>query len=230
LVPEEQRRELLAAARAAGTIVLADETTAELGWGLAPDAVLPRPMAALDRSAQVVTVGSAGKLLWGGLRIGWVRAAPALVRRLATARVYSDVGAPVLDQLIAAELLGEPLAAVRAHQLDRLRSTAEAFARALRERLPAWRYAAPPGGLALWVSTGGLSGAALAQAGEQGGVRIAAGNRFGSDGAFEHHIRIPLTLPAAAVPAAVERLAEVAARAALGGRWSAGDDSQPLAV
>ncbi|MER6400814.1 PLP-dependent aminotransferase family protein [Kitasatospora sp. NBC_01246] len=230
LVPEEQRRELLAAARAAGTIVLADETTAELGWGLAPDAVLPRPMAALDRSAQVVTVGSAGKLLWGGLRIGWVRAAPALVRRLATARVYSDVGAPVLDQLIAAELLGEPLAAVRAHQLDRLRSTAEAFARALRERLPAWHYAAPPGGLALWVSTGGLSGAALAQAGEQGGVRIAAGNRFGSDGAFEHHIRIPLTLPAAAVPAAVERLAEVAARAALGGRWSAGDDSQPLAV
>ncbi|MFF1908501.1 PLP-dependent aminotransferase family protein [Kitasatospora sp. NPDC058218] len=230
LVPEEQRRELLAAARAAGTIVLADETTAELGWGLPPDAALPRPMAALDRSAQVVTVGSAGKLLWGGLRIGWVRAAPALVRRLATARVYSDVGAPVLDQLIAAELLGEPLAAVRAHQLDRLRATAEAFAGALREHLPAWRYAAPPGGLSLWVSTGGLSGAALALAGEHGGVRIAAGNRFGSDGAFEHHIRIPLTVPAAAVPAAVERLVDVAARAAVGGRWSAADDSQPLAV
>ncbi|MFJ9953339.1 PLP-dependent aminotransferase family protein [Kitasatospora sp. NPDC091207] len=230
LVPEEQRRELLAAARAAGTVVLADETTAELGWGLAPGAELPRPMAALDRSAQVVTVGSAGKLLWGGLRIGWVRAAPALVRRLATARVYSDVGAPVLDQLIAAELLGEPLAAVRAHQLDRLRATAEAFAGALREHLPTWRYASPPGGLSLWVSTGGLSGAALALAGEHGGVRIAAGNRFGSDGAFEHHIRIPLTVPAAAVPAAAERLADVAARAAVGGRWSAADDSQPLAV
>ncbi|MFE2728868.1 PLP-dependent aminotransferase family protein [Kitasatospora sp. NPDC059327] len=230
LVPEERRRELLAAARAAGTLVLADETTAELGWGLPPGTELPRPMAALDRSAQVVTVGSAGKLLWGGLRIGWVRAAPALVRRLATARVYSDVGAPVLDQLIAAELLGEPLAAVRAHQLGRLRATAEAFAGALREHLPTWRYAAPPGGLALWVSTGGLSGAALALAGEHGGVRIAAGNRFGSDGAFEHHIRIPLTVPAAAVPAAAERLADVAARAAAGGRWTAADDSQPLAV
>ncbi|MER6300347.1 PLP-dependent aminotransferase family protein [Kitasatospora sp. NPDC001539] len=191
LIGEQQRRELLAAARAAGSIVLADETTAELGWGVPESTPLPRPMAALDRSAQVVTVGSAGKLLWGGLRIGWVRAAPALVRRLATERVYSDVGTPVLDQLIAAELLNEPLPAVRTHQLDRLRATAHAFAAALPEHLPRWRFRMPPGGLALWVSTDGLSGAALAQAGERAGIRIASGNRFGSDGAFEHHIRLP---------------------------------------
>ncbi|MFJ9777844.1 PLP-dependent aminotransferase family protein [Kitasatospora sp. NPDC101157] len=230
LIDEEQRRRLLAAARAAGSIVLVDETTAELGWGVPESTPLPRPMAALDRSAQVVTVGSAGKLLWGGLRIGWVRAAPALVRRLATERVYSDVGTPVLDQLIAAELLGEPLRDVRAHQLDRLRATAHAFAAALSEQLPDWGSPLPPGGLSLWVSTGGLSGAALAQAGEPAGVRIAAGNRFGSDGAFEHHIRLPLTVPAAAVPAAVERLAAVAARATAGGRYGPADEGQALAV
>ncbi|MEV7187857.1 PLP-dependent aminotransferase family protein [Kitasatospora sp. NPDC093102] len=230
LIDEEQRRELLAAARAAGSIVLADETTAELGWGVPPSTPLPRPTAALDRSAQVVTVGSAGKLLWGGLRIGWVRAAPALVRRLATERVYSDVGTPVLDQLIAAELLGEPLPEVREHQLTRLRATARAFAAALPERLPGWSFAMPPGGLSLWVSTGGLSGAALARAGELGGVRIASGNRFGSDGAFEHHIRLPLTVPAATVPAAVERLAALAAHAAAGGRLEPADEAQPLAV
>ncbi|MFJ9446348.1 PLP-dependent aminotransferase family protein [Kitasatospora sp. NPDC101235] len=230
LIDEEQRRELLAAARAAGSIVLADETTAELGWGVPPSTPLPRPMAALDRSAQVVTVGSAGKLLWGGLRIGWVRAAPALVRRLATERVYSDVGTPVLDQLIAAELLGEPLPEVREHQLTRLRATARAFATALPERLPGWSFAMPPGGLSLWVSTDGLSGAALARAGELGGVRIASGNRFGSDGAFEHHIRLPVTVPAATVPAAVERLAALAAHAAAGGRLEPADEAQPLAV
>ncbi|MFD7454546.1 PLP-dependent aminotransferase family protein [Kitasatospora sp. NPDC059827] len=230
LIDEDQRRRLLAAARAAGSIVLVDETTAELGWGVPESTPLPRPVAALDRAAQVVTVGSAGKLLWGGLRIGWVRAAPALVRRLATERVYSDVGTPVLDQLIAAELLGEPLPAVRAHQLDRLRATAHAFAAALPEQLPEWSFPLPPGGLALWVTTDGLSGAALAQAGEPAGVRIAAGNRFGSDGAFEHHIRIPLTVPAAAVPAAVRRLAAVAARATAGGRLGAADEGQALAV
>ncbi|MFE6871885.1 PLP-dependent aminotransferase family protein [Kitasatospora sp. NPDC057692] len=230
LIDEEQRRELLAAARSAGTVVLADETTAELGWGLPEGVTPPRPTAALDRAAQVVTVGSAGKLLWGGLRIGWVRAAPALVRRLAGARVYSDVGAPVLDQLIAAELLTEDLPAVRAHQLNRLRDTAEALSAALREQLPHWRFTLPPGGLALWVATGGVSGAALARAGERAGIRIAAGNRFGSDGAFEHHLRIPLSMAAPAVPDAVRRLAEVAARAEEAGRWQGSDDTQPLAV
>ncbi|MFE7561172.1 PLP-dependent aminotransferase family protein [Kitasatospora sp. NPDC057500] len=230
LIDEEQRRELLAAARSAGTVVLADETTAELGWGLPEGVTPPRPTAALDRAAQVVTVGSAGKLLWGGLRIGWVRAAPALVRRLATTRVYSDVGAPVLDQLIAAELLTGDLPAVRAHQLARLRDTAGALDAALREQLPHWRFALPPGGLSLWVATGGVSGAALARAGERAGVRIAAGNRFGSDGAFEHHIRIPLTVAAPAAPDAVRRLAEVAVRAEEEGRWQGSDDTQPLAV
>ncbi|MFJ8621220.1 PLP-dependent aminotransferase family protein [Kitasatospora sp. NPDC093550] len=230
LIGEDQRRELLAAARAAGSIVLVDETTAELGWGVPETAPLPRPMAALDRAAQVVTVGSAGKLFWGGLRIGWVRAAPALVRRLAGERVYSDVGTPVLDQLITAELLGEPLAAVRAHQLDKLRATAHAFAATLPEHMPGWTFPMPTGGLALWVSTDGLSGAALARTGERDGVRIASGNRFGSDGAFEHHIRIPLTVPAATVPAAVERLAAVAARTATGGRLDTPDEAQPLAV
>ncbi|MGW6914780.1 MocR-like transcription factor YczR [Kitasatospora sp. NPDC054939] len=229
LVDEEQRRDLLAAARAAGTLVICDETTAELGWAVPGDTPLPRPTAALDRSAQVVTVGSAGKLLWGGLRIGWVRAAPALVRRLATDRVFSDVATPVLEQLIAAELMGEVLPQVRAHQLERLRATGTALAAALAEQLPAWRFPAPAGGLTFWVSTGDVSGAALSLAGERSGVRIAAGNRFGADGAFEHHIRIPLTVPAPAVPAAVARLAEVA-RAAAGGSWPGADDSRPLAV
>ncbi|MER6366046.1 PLP-dependent aminotransferase family protein [Kitasatospora sp. NPDC001527] len=230
LIDEEQRRALLAAARSAGTVVLVDETTAELGWGLPAGVAPPRPTAALDRAAQVVTVGSAGKLLWGGLRIGWVRAAPALIRRLATTRVYSDVGAPVLDQLIAAELLTEDLPAVRAHQLARLRDTAEALSAELRAQLPHWRFAVPPGGLSFWVATGGVSGTALARAGERAGVRIAAGNRFGSDGAFEHHLRLPLTVPAPAVPDAVRRLAGVAARAEEEGRWQGGVDTQPLAV
>ncbi|WP_031076962.1 PLP-dependent aminotransferase family protein [Streptomyces sp. NRRL WC-3742] len=227
LVPEEPRRELLAAARASGTLVVVDETTAELGWGVPESEPLPRPTAALDRAAQVITVGSAAKLLWGGLRIGWVRAAPQLVRRLAAERVYSDAGSPVLEQLIATELLGEPLARIRAEQSTRLRATAHAFAAALPERLPDWRFHLPPGGLVLWVSTGTLSGAALARAGEQHGVRIAAGNRFGSDGAFEHHVRIPFTVPAAAVPAAVDRLADLAARAASGTRFVTADDTQP---
>ncbi|GAA2256170.1 PLP-dependent aminotransferase family protein [Kitasatospora cystarginea] len=228
LIDEEQRRELLAAARAAGTVVVVDETPAELAWGVGTED-LPRPMAALDRAAQVVTVGSGSKLLWGGLRVGWLRANPALVRQLAADRVYTDVGTPVLEQLIAAALLTERFDEVRAHQLARLRSSAEALIAALERQLPEWRFARPPGGLCLWVSTGRVSGAALAQAGERIGVRIAAGSRFGVDGAFEHHIRIPFTVPAPAADAAIARLA-TAADLAQAGRWRTTGEAPPLAV
>ncbi|MFD8600132.1 PLP-dependent aminotransferase family protein [Kitasatospora sp. NPDC059646] len=209
LIDEDQRRALLSHARAAGTAVVSDETCAELGWGVA-ESELPRPLAALDRDARVITVGSAGKLLWPGLRIGWLRAQPSLVRKLAADRALYDLGTPVLDQLIATRLLTAHLPAVRAARHAGLRATAEAFADALPRHFPRWRFTLPPGGLALWVATPGLPATALARAGERLGVRIASGARFGVDGAFEECLRLPLTLPAALVPDALRRIAEAA--------------------
>ena len=42
-------------------------------------------------------IGSMSKSAWGGLRIGWVRAAPRLIRELAAARADHDIATPVLD-------------------------------------------------------------------------------------------------------------------------------------
>ncbi|WP_354642867.1 PLP-dependent aminotransferase family protein [Kitasatospora camelliae] len=226
LIEEDQRRALLADARCADTVLLADETPAELGWGT-PESELPRPLAALDRAARVVTVGSASKIFWGGLRIGWLRAAPALVRQLAADRAISDIGTPVLDQLIATELLTGHFSEVRAHQHERLRSSAEALAAELHRQLPAWEFTLPPGGLALWTTTGGLSGTALARAGERTGIHLAAGARFGVDGAFENYLRIPLTVPAGQAAEAVARLAAAAHLASRGGYGSTDDGSGP---
>lgn len=49
------------------------------------------------------------------------------------------------------------------------------------------------------------------------------------DGAFEHHIRIPLTVPGPAAAEAVARLATTA-RLAATGRWNGLDSTLPLAV
>ncbi|TQF02890.1 PLP-dependent aminotransferase family protein [Kitasatospora acidiphila] len=213
LIDEQQRRDLLAAARSAGTLVVVDETMAELAWR-DPALQLPRPTAGLDRAAQLITVGSASKLAWGGLRVGWVRAAPALIRQLAAERLHHDHGTAVLEQLICAHLLGERLPALRELRLGQLRAGAEALLPALRERLPQWRFAEPAGGITLWVDTGGLSGTAIARAGERTGVRVAPGALFGLDGAFEGFVRLPLTVPPAAAAQTVERLAATAELAA----------------
>ena len=74
---------------------------------------LPPRMAAfdtghrVDRGLRVLSLGSMSKSIWGGLRIGWIRAAPALIHRLATARALCDMSGPVLEQLIAAHFLAD---------------------------------------------------------------------------------------------------------------------------
>jgi DNA-binding transcriptional MocR family regulator len=86
-------------------VLVADETMSEL-W-LDPDVEMPRPVCAFDPAGStVITVGSASKAFWAGLRIGWVRAAPEVIRSLVAARAYADLGTPVLEQLAVNWLFG----------------------------------------------------------------------------------------------------------------------------
>ncbi|MFR9673670.1 PLP-dependent aminotransferase family protein [Streptomyces sp. TR06-5] len=209
LAGEDERRQLVAAARAAGTVLVADETMT--GLVLDEDTEVPRPMAAFDPGGStVVTVGSVSKTVWAGLRIGWVRAAPEVVRRLTAARAYADLGSPVLEQLAVAHLLDTDWHRALDLHRTRARENRDAVVEALRHRLPDWEFRVPRGGLTLWARTGGLSGSRIAEAGERLGVRVPAGTRFGVDGAFEAYVRVPFTL---ADPLASEAVARLAAAA-----------------
>ncbi|MGW1199466.1 SCO1417 family MocR-like transcription factor [Streptomyces sp. NPDC002536] len=210
LAPEEQRRELVEAARAAGTVLVADETMADLV--LDEDVELPRPVCAFDPAgSSVITVGSASKSFWAGLRIGWVRAAPDIIRSLVAARAWADLATPVLDQLAVTWLLNtegwEESIAIRR---STTRENRDALVAALQRHLPDWEYTVPHGGLTLWARTGGLSGSRIAEAGERLGVRVPSGPRFGVDGAFEGYVRLPFTVNGAVAEEAATRLAEAA--------------------
>ncbi|NYI04413.1 MocR-like transcription factor YczR [Allostreptomyces psammosilenae] len=205
LMPEEQRERLVSLARAAGTVLVVDETMAETALH---DGPLPRPVAAYDRAGgTVVAVGSAGKTFWGGLRIGWVRAAPELVRAIAAQRSSTDVASPVLEQLVVRRLLVDHLPQLLAARRPRVRAQRDALVAAVREHLPGWTFTVPDGGLSLWARTDGVSGSGLAGAADRWGVRVAAGPRFGVDGTLERFVRLPFTLPAAVLREAVVRLA-----------------------
>lgn len=210
LADNGQRRGLVAAARSAGTTLIADETMADL-WLDAPDSCgdLPQPLAAFDSGGStVITVGSVSKTIWAGLRIGWVRAAPDIVRALVAARAYADLGTPLLEQLAVTRLMtGDGWEDALDVRRRRARENRDALVGALRQHLPDWDFAVPHGGLTLWARTGGLSGSRIAEVAERLGVRVPSGPRFGIDGAFEGYVRLPFTIGDPLAGEAASRLA-----------------------
>ncbi len=202
-MPPALRERLPAVAHASGTDLIVDETFVDLALDV-PE--MPPPVAVFDRHARVLCLGGMSKPYWGGLRVGWIRAAAPLVQRLAAARVGVDMAGPVLDQLVATRLLAQADRVVPARRAE-LRVAREALVGALRDRLPEWRCTVPAGGLSLWLELDEPVSSALARAAESYGVRLAPGPRFGVDGTLERFLRLPFALPPADLLDAVDRIA-----------------------
>jgi DNA-binding transcriptional MocR family regulator len=182
-------------------MVVVDESFVDLGFAAAE-----RPTAAIDPT--VLTVGSLSKPVWGGLRIGWLRASTDLVHRLAALRTSIDMAGPVLDQVVAAELFGQ-IDAIAAARVARLVPQRDALVTALAEELPDWRVTLPQGGLSLWIELPAPLSTPLTMLAAQAGVVIVPGSRFGVDGTLERFLRLPYALPADRLVEAVRRLAGV---------------------
>ena len=201
LMGDDERVDVLRAARQAGATVIVDESFVELGL-TAP----PRPAAAID--PHVITVGSLSKPIWGGLRIGWVRASVELVQRLAALRASIDMGGPVLDQLVAATIVPQ-LPDLMPERTAGLRTQRDTLLAALARELPQWRAVEPQGGLSLWIELDAPMSTALTLLAAPAGVIIVPGSRFGVDGTLERFLRIPFALPPEQLDEAVRRLAAV---------------------
>ena len=196
LMPDLQRRQLVRAAAAAGTVLVVDETLRELNL----DGAETTPVAAF--SPAVVTIGSLSKSHWGGLRTGWIRASEGMIQRFAAARTSLDLGGPVMEQLAAAHLvraLDEPLPA----RITTLRDNRAALLELLAGHLPEWETGRPAGGLSVWCRLPAPVSTALTVIAPDFGIRLAAGPRFGIGGAFERYLRVPFTLPPEQLEAAV---------------------------
>jgi len=217
------RRALVAAATRSHMPLIIDETMAAMGLDNMP----PPPVAVHDPSGrQVITLGSASKIFWGGLRVGWIRADPQTVAALGRLRTTMDMASPVVEQLAVAHLIdGDeglgPRAAMLRGRRDHLLALIE-------RHLPHWRAESPAGGLSLWAELPRGEATALAAIAESHGVRVAPGPRFGVSGAFERFLRLPFTLPEEQLTMGVERLAEADAR--LHARTPRGRDSVAAAL
>lgn len=198
----EQRAALvgsLASAPGAPTVAV-DESFADLVL----DGPVPARTATLD--PRVVTLGSLNKLVWPGLRTGWLRADTTLVARLARARGGVDLASPVLEQLIALAVL-EVVDDVLAERKAALRRARHALLAALRHHLPAWRCTPPRGGMVLWVELPAAGSTLLAAHALDLGVRLTPGPRFTLDGTADRWVRLPLTVAPERADAVVALLA-----------------------
>lgn len=194
-----------ACARAATTFVV-DETNVELTLDGPP---LPPPVAAHAEPGTVVTLGSLSKAAWGGLRVGWIRATPRVVNELAAVRANYDGASPVVDQLIAVEVLRD-LDAITAGRRALLRTRRDALLAAAAGHAPDWRCRRPHGGLCAWFDLGAPISSALCAAAAGHGIHVVAGGAFAADATAERFLRIPFVAAEAELADAVATLARLA--------------------
>lgn len=188
LLPEEQRPELGAMLKRNSMVPIFDESLVELGLDGDPT---PTPMAAFVPDS--ITAGSTSKIFWGGLRVGWMRIPSHRIEAMASSRLSLDLGAPVLEQLVAVELMRDHDLIVGEHR-DKLRAARDNLAGQVHTHLPSWQVVVPSGGMALWCRLPENRSGALAIAARQHGLGLVSGPNFAPVGGLDRWIRLPYTV------------------------------------
>jgi len=199
------RRQAIAAVADAGRVTIVEDLTlADLVLG-EPGQNPPPPLAAL--SPRVIAVGSASKVLWGGLRVGWIRTRDPLRQALIARKAALNLGTAVISQALAARLLAaiDPgwLGAHRA-ALTQRRDQLTALIAA---QLPAWRTRSPHAGLSLWAELPLDTADAFTLAAARHGVSVMAGGPACADGRHRNFVRLSFAEQPGTLELAVERLA-----------------------
>ncbi|MDM7087734.1 PLP-dependent aminotransferase family protein, partial [Enterobacter asburiae] len=139
------------------TALVVDETMVDLWF----DAPPPPPLAAFNPQATVITLGSAGKSFWGGLRLGWIRASSRIIATLAQTRDTLDLGSPLLEQLAMQWLINNSETFLPARR-KMLAERRDRCGELLRELFPEWKFHEAEGGLSYWIELPGMLATQLA--------------------------------------------------------------------
>jgi DNA-binding transcriptional MocR family regulator len=147
----------------------------------------PLPLAAGGET--IVTVGSMSKSFWGGLRVGWLRAAPELIDELASVKGGEDLGTSLLAQLLASQLLPQ-IERARDERHAVLSESRRLAMDAIVTLIPDWMPLNPTGGASMWIRLPFGSATAFAQRAERDGVLLLPGSTFSSADGLDDHLRI----------------------------------------
>jgi DNA-binding transcriptional MocR family regulator len=164
-------------------------------------------------SSRVISLGTFSKTIAPGLRIGWICASRAIIRRLVLIKQASDLNVSVINQMVMhrlAETRYDGLVeAARAHY----RTKRDAMLAALEAHMPkSVHWTRPQGGLFVWaILPEGMDGAALLKrAVEEAKVAFVPGGAFFHDGGGANSIRLSYSMPGVeAIGEGIRRLASL---------------------
>jgi DNA-binding transcriptional MocR family regulator len=153
----------------------------------------------LDQS-RVAYLGTFSKTVAPGLRLGWICASRALIRRLVLIKQASDLNQSAINQIVMHALVADGrhaalVAQARAHYAEKR----DAMLAALDAHMPdGVSWTRPDGGFFIWLTLPPkISGAdLLKRAIDEAGVAFVPGQAFFHDGSGENTIRLSYSLPA----------------------------------
>jgi len=108
------------------------------------DGEVPPPLAFYGDPETLITVGGLSKLMWPGLRVGWIRAAENVIERLVRVKTAFELGSPLLTQAIAVQLIAAIPEARRLRRIQ-LIPRRRALVDLLKKHLPDWKFRTLPG-------------------------------------------------------------------------------------
>jgi DNA-binding transcriptional MocR family regulator len=203
VMPSLRRQAIAAIADAGQAVIIEDLTLADL---FLEDRQPPAPLAAL--SADVIAVGSISKLLWSGLRVGWIRLGSDRLRTGILARKAAlNLATAQVAQAVAVQLLAAVDAGWLAAHRGALAQRRDHLCALIGGYLPAWRTAPPSAGQSLWLRLPIEDAEAFAHVALRHGVTVATGSAACVDGRHRGYIRVSFAEQLDTLGFAVERLA-----------------------
>ena len=198
----ERRRHLIGLVQRYSFTILADEVYQLLHYGPPPPPSMA--MLAMDLrddadSGGVIALGSFSKILAPGLRLGWLQAAPGVIRRFTDAGLTASGGglnhfaATLAHTMLELGLLQENIAGLRRVYGERRDAVAAMLRSELSDRVA---FTTPGGGYFFWLTLrdARVDAETLLPAAQAAGVSYRPGTAFSAVGGFRSALRIAISL------------------------------------
>jgi len=185
----QDRQELIRLAARYRLVIVEDDPYSQLYFDQQP----PPSLKSLDNYGGVIYMGTFSKILFPGLRTGWVTAAPQVINRLAQEKQYMDLHSNTLSQKILHICLEEDylpghLNTVRTEYKKRRDTMASAIRRYCNNYM---NFTMPEGGFYLWCTLNpSASSSELLRRAAAVGVSFVPGEAFYTNGTQSNEMRL----------------------------------------